>query len=89
MKVTAFNIKYKNNTSYLTITGCKALEAFVNTGKVGFYNADTAPTELEVEVIIPKAINVLNLDFDSLHNQVKKFLEEDTGLEVIDFSMKF
>lgn len=83
LKVTCFNIIYTGRESYITINSDN-LRNFVEHGFMDCYNGDSAPKQLDV------IVETRNLDdFDQLEKDVKKQLEEDTGLTVKSFGFKY
>lgn len=74
MKVSCFNIKYKNNITYWT---------FSLSGQT-VYDSKSAPKELEVEIPDTDFDN-----FSLIEERAKKQLEEDSGLEVETFAFRF
>lgn len=87
MKVCAYNIKYRNNFSIWTLTGPDALKNYVENGMVNSYGAQTAPTELELEVELYGADPLQDLEFTE--DRIKQQIEEETGLQVLSFNFRY
>lgn len=87
MKVCAYNIKYRNNFSIWTLTGPDALKNYVENGIVSSYGAQTAPTELELDVELYGADPLQDLEFTE--DRIKQRIEEETGLQVRAFNFRY
>lgn len=79
MKVLCYDIKYRGREAILSITSPEALANFSKHGYINYYSAETAPTELEIEAVLPK--NWLDRLIDA-DKAVKEALESETGLKV-------
>jgi hypothetical protein len=54
---------------------------------VNSYGAQTAPTELELEVELYRADPLQDLEFTE--DRIKQQIEEETGLQVLSFNFRY
>jgi len=83
MKVYCYNIKYQGKEAIISISGPNALQGFAENGYINFYNNETAPKSLEVDVSLSN--NWLDNLIDT-EEKIKAVLQEETGLTIQTFN---